>query len=166
MSHDDNRNSAVNDDPFDIVGLTANIVSAYVAHNPLPAGELTLFIASVHRSIVQLNAPPQEEPAKLSPAVPVRKSVTPNFIISLEDGRPYKSLKRHLTALGLTPDEYRAKWSLKSDYPMVAASYSQARSKLAKSFGLGTKLNGILSASSLSDTDGIPRRRGRPRKAS
>jgi predicted transcriptional regulator len=85
-----------------------------------------------------LGAPKQAEPAKQQPAVPVKKSVTPDFLISLEDGKSYKSLKRHLTKLGITPAEYREKWGLPRDYPMVAANYAQRRSELAKSIGLGS----------------------------
>ncbi|WP_457938380.1 MucR family transcriptional regulator [Mesorhizobium sp. 10J20-29] len=125
-----------------LLSLTAEVVMAYVSNNPLPSAELTDLIASVHTSLVSLarneatasNAEPQK------PAVPIKKSVTPDFIISLEDGKKFKSLKRHLqTKYGLTPAEYREKWNLPSDYPMVAPNYSQERSQLAKNLGLGRK---------------------------
>ncbi|MGF7162134.1 putative transcriptional regulator [Rhodoligotrophos appendicifer] len=123
------------------VELTANIVSAYVEKNSVPAGDLASLIASVHGA---LNALGQEKPAEssvpLTPAVSIRKSVTPEYIICLEDGKKFKSLKRHLNAhYGMSPEQYRAKWGLPSDYPMVAPSYSEARSNLARSLGLGRK---------------------------
>lgn len=123
----------------DVVTLTADIVSAYVAKNSVPVGELGNLIAAVHASLSQVTAPPAPEPEPLVPPVPIRRTVTPDAIISLEDGKPYKSLKRHLAGRGLTPDEYRAKWGLPRDYPMVAASYAAQRSELAKSTGLGQR---------------------------
>jgi predicted transcriptional regulator len=117
--------------------LTASVVSAYVANNSVHLGDLPIIIASVHAALQGLGAPQKPEPAKQEPAVSIRKSVTPDFIISLEDGKKYKSLKRSLTKLGMTPDEYRTKWGLPHDYPMVAPSYAQRRSDLAKSIGLG-----------------------------
>jgi predicted transcriptional regulator len=123
------------------VDLAADIVSAYVAKNAVPTAELPALIASVHSALnnaVQgTAAKPKEE---LRPAVPVKKSITPDFLISLEDGKRYKSLKRHLrTSYNMTPDQYRAKWGLPSDYPMVAPNYAKARSQLAKTMGLGQK---------------------------
>jgi predicted transcriptional regulator len=97
-------------------------------------------IASIHTAIAGLSAPaPAPEAEKPVPAVPIKKSVTPDYIISLEDGRQYKSLKRHLTGRGLTPADYRAKWGLPRDYPMVAANYAARRSEMAKAIGLGRK---------------------------
>lgn len=122
----------------DLTGLAADIVSAYVTKNAVPVGELPGLIASVHAALRGLTAP-KEEPPKLEPAVPIRKSVTPDYLISLEDGKKYKTLKRHLTGLGLTPDEYRKKWGLPPDYPMVAPSYAERRSELARATGLGQK---------------------------
>ncbi|SFV06109.1 transcriptional regulator, MucR family [Methylobacterium sp. 174MFSha1.1] len=119
------------------VALAADIVSAYVAKNSVPAGELGALIASTHAALVKLASPAAAEPVKLEPPVPIRKTVTPDYLISLEDGRQYKSLKRHLTSRGLTPEEYRQKWGLPRDYPMVAANYAATRSELAKSNGLG-----------------------------
>lgn len=121
-----------------LIELTADIVAAYVSNNPLPVAELPGLIAQIHSSIDKLGTPaaPAEE---LTLRMPIKKTVTPEYIISLEDGKQYKTLKRHLSGLGLTPDEYRAKWSLPRDYPMVAQSYSARRSELAKSLGLGRK---------------------------
>lgn len=123
---------------IDIVGLTADIVAAYVANNSLSSTEVSALIGSVHSALQGLvAAPPAPEAEPLKPPVPIKKSVTPDHIISLEDGKPYKSLKRHLSRLGLTPAQYREKWGLPRDYPMVAPSYSERRSELAKKTGLG-----------------------------
>lgn len=122
---------------IDFAELTASIVAAYVSKHSVPVAELSGVIATVHSALRGLNAPASPQPENLQPAVPIRKSVTPDFIISLEDGKSYKSLKRHLTGLGLTPDQYRQKWGLPSDYPMVSANYARQRSELAKSIGLG-----------------------------
>lgn len=124
-----------------ITSLTADIVSAYVSNNPVPTGELAALIGNVHKSLMTLGAGEQEAPAEpKKPAVPVKKSVHEDYIICLEDGKKFKSLKRHLsTRYGLSPDEYRQKWGLPSDYPMVAPSYATARSALAKTMGLGRK---------------------------
>jgi len=124
-----------------IVELTADVVSAYVSNNPIPVGELPAVIGQVHAALQsRLNGAREEKPEALKPAVPIRRSVTPDYIISLEDGKKFKSLKRHLSAHhGLTPEEYRAKWNLPADYPMVAPNYAAARSALAKSMGLGRK---------------------------
>ncbi|WP_158915634.1 MucR family transcriptional regulator [Caulobacter sp. S45] len=122
---------------IETAALAADIVAAYVGNNKLSIGELPDLISSVHKALQNAGAP-MPEPAP-TPAVPVKKSITSDFLISLEDGRKYKSLKRHLATRGMTPDEYRAKWGLPKDYPMVAASYSAQRSSLAKSLGLGRK---------------------------
>ncbi|MGX7707998.1 MucR family transcriptional regulator [Methylobacterium sp. Gmos1] len=122
----------------DFTALTADIVSAYVAKNSVPVGELPGLIASTHAALEKLGAPPAPEPVRPEPPVPIRKTVTPDHIISLEDGRPYKTLKRHLSGRGMTPEEYRQKWGLPHDYPMVAANYAAQRSELAKSSGLGS----------------------------
>ena len=126
-------------EPGELVMLTADIVSAYVSKNSVPVGELGSLIAAVHGSLERVAAPPAPEPEKPTPPVPIRKTVTADHIISLEDGKPYKSLKRHLTTRGLSPDQYRQKWGLPHDYPMVAATYAAQRSELAKSIGLGQK---------------------------
>jgi predicted transcriptional regulator len=130
----------MDDNNAELLDLTTSIVSAYVAHNNLPAGELTALIASTHAALAKLGGEPEAPAAApLVPAVPIRKSVTPDAIICLEDGKAFKSLKRHLSKFGLTPDQYRAKWGLPSDYPMVAPNYAEARSALAKAIGLGRK---------------------------
>jgi predicted transcriptional regulator len=124
-----------------IVELTADVVSAYVSNNPVPATELPPLIEQIHASLRALtSAAPVEVPEAQKPAVPVKKSVTPDYIVCLEDGKKFKSLRRHLTTLyGVTPQEYRAKWNLPADYPMVAPNYAAARSALAKKIGLGRK---------------------------
>ena len=117
------------------VELAGEIVAAFVSNNPLPKGELPALIHAVHSAVENLKvgpdiAPPQVE-AK-TPAVPIRKSITPDFLICLDDGKRFKSLRRHLAGLGLTPEQYRVKWNLPSDYPMVAPNYAAHRSALAK----------------------------------
>ena len=125
----------------DLVELSTEIVSAYVSHNAVSPGDLPRLIADVHGALRGLKN--NETPApveELKPAVPVRKSIAPDYIICLEDGKKFKSLKRHLrTHYNLSPEEYREKWGLPADYPMVAPSYSATRSKLAKDNGLGRK---------------------------
>nr|WP_246102725.1 MucR family transcriptional regulator [Methylobacterium terricola] len=123
--------------PATLVELAADIVAAYVSKNSVPVTELPNLIASVHTSLTNLGQPASVEPEKLTPPVPIKKTVTPDYIISLEDGKQYKSLKRHLSTRGLTPEDYRRKWGLPHDYPMVAANYAAQRSELAKSSGLG-----------------------------
>lgn len=116
----------------------AEIVSAYVSNNSVSATDLPALIASTHHAMRSLSATSAEEQTEeLKPAVPIRKSVTPDFLICLDDGKKFKSMKRHLAGLGMTPHEYRAKWGLPSDYPMVAPNYAATRSALAKSSGLG-----------------------------
>src|SRR5690349_23973965 len=124
----------------DILGLTAQIVSAHVSKNPVHTDALPSLIQSVYRSLSTAgNAQAVPVPAQ-APAVPIKKSVFPDYIVCLEDGRKLKMLKRHLhTSYGLTPDAYRTKWALPRDYPMVAPSYAATRSTLAKSIGLGRK---------------------------
>jgi predicted transcriptional regulator len=123
----------------DLKSLTTTIVAAYVSANELPTGDLPGVITSVYSALASAgNAPTPTEPAV--PAVPIKKSVTADYLICLEDGKKLKMLKRHLmTAYGLSPDEYRAKWGLPLDYPMVAPAYGAARSEMAKAIGLGTK---------------------------
>lgn len=125
----------------EIVELTADVISAYVSNNPVPVSELPALIAQVHQSLSALTgevSAPVEETQK--PAVNPKRSVHDDYIICLEDGKKFKSLKRHLsTHYGLTPDEYRAKWGLPADYPMVAPNYAASRSALAKTMGLGRK---------------------------
>jgi predicted transcriptional regulator len=122
------------------VELTTDLVSAYVANNSVGTAALPELISSVHAALTALSAPaPAPKAEKPVPAVPIKKSVTSDYLISLEDGKRYKSLKRHLSGRGLTPAEYRAKWGLPADYPTVASNYAATRSALAKSMGLGRK---------------------------
>jgi predicted transcriptional regulator len=124
-----------------LIELTADVVSAYVSNNPVPVADLPGLIGQVNSALKAAAggaAEPAPEPSK--PAVSIRKSVTDDFIVCLEDGKKFKSLKRHLaTHYNLTPDEYRAKWGLDANYPMVAPAYAAARSALAKTMGLGRK---------------------------
>ena len=127
-----------NTDPFDKVSLAAEIVAAYVTHNSVTTSGLPALIELVHLALTNLGgvtATPKAEP--LVPAVSVRKSITPEYLICLDDGKKFKSLKRHIGSLGMTPDQYRTKWSLPKDYPMVAPAYAAKRSELAKVIGLG-----------------------------
>ena len=128
-------------DTTELAVLTADIVSAYVGNNVVQASELPQLIQSVYGAISSAVEGEKEEPKEeLKPAVPVRRSVTPDYIICLEDGKKFKSLKRHLrTAFNLTPEQYREKWGLKPDYPMVAPNYATVRSEMAKRIGLGRK---------------------------
>ncbi|MGB3643089.1 MAG: MucR family transcriptional regulator [Mesorhizobium sp.] len=120
--------------------MTADIVSAYVSNNQVPAAELPSLIASISATISRLASPPKAEVEVQAPAVNPKRSVRGDHIVCLEDGLQFKSLKRHLmTQHALTPDEYRAKWNLPADYPMVAPEYAAARSELAKKTGLGRK---------------------------
>jgi len=125
-----------------LITATAQIVAAYVTRNSITSEALPELIKATHSTMVNLlNPPPTAEPVQEAhhPAVPIRKSITPDFLICLEDGKKFKSLKRHLrTHYNLTPAQYREKWKLPSDYPMVAPSYSAHRSELAKQHGLGT----------------------------
>lgn len=128
---------AINSASF--IELTADIVSAYVSNNSVAATEIPGLINQVHSALVRVSGgqgEPQTE--ALKPAVPVKKSITPEYIVCLEDGKKFKSLKRHLrTQYGMTPEQYRDKWALPADYPMVAPNYAAARSELAKQMGLG-----------------------------
>ena len=125
----------------ELVELTAEIVSAYVSNNTVSAGDVPALIGDVHSALARAaggSAPIERE--ELRPAINVKRSVTPEFIICLEDGKKFKSLKRHLrTHYNLSPEEYREKWGLPHDYPMVAPNYAAARSALAKKMGLGTR---------------------------
>lgn len=127
-----------------LIELTADVVAAYVSNNPVPASELSNLIADVHAALGRVNRAVEEVPAeKPKPAVNPKRSVQDDYIVCLEDGKKFKSLKRHLmTHYGLTPEQYREKWGLDPSYPMVAPSYAIARSKLAKKMGLGRKPKG------------------------
>lgn len=131
-----NENNTVN-----YVELAADIVSAFVTNNSVPTSDLPVLIASVHAALERIGSGAEEQAKEeLRPAVPIKKSITPDYVICLDDGKKFKSLKRHLrTAYGLTPDQYRVRWDLPSDYPMVAPNYAKARSELATKMGLGQK---------------------------
>ena len=135
----------------EILRMTAQVVAAYVSNNPVPAQQLGEVIRSIHASLLGLETGAPASADGESPAVPIRKSVTPDYIVCLEDGKKLKMLKRHLrTAYNLTPEQYRAKWGLPADYPMVAPNYAAQRSAFAKKIGLGRKPGA---------------RRGRPKRA-
>lgn len=123
----------------ELIGLTAEIVAAYVGSNSIAPGDLPTLIHNVFRALDNLSQPVEAAPEPVKePAVPIKKSISADYLICLEDGRKFKSLKRHLrTKYNMSPDEYRAKWSLPKDYPMVAPNYAAARSELAKQMGLG-----------------------------
>src|SRR6195952_585782 len=121
------------------IDLTASIVSAYLSNNPTPASDIPSLISQIHAALMRVStgrAEAPSEPAK--PAVSVKKSMTADYLVCLEDGKRFKSLKRHLrTQYSMTPEQYREKWGLPADYPMVAPNYAAARSQLAKKMGLG-----------------------------
>jgi len=121
------------------IELTASIVSAYVSNNSVAAADLPALIAQVHSALTRVSDGHREwQVDGIKPAIPIKKSITSDYIICLEDGKKFKSLKRHLrTQYKLTPEQYREKWGLGSDYPMVAPNYAAARSRLAKQMGLG-----------------------------
>lgn len=123
----------------DLVEMAADIVSAYVSANQVPPSEIPALIRTVYASLQQIaGSSPVTVASAQEPAVPVKKSITPDYIVCLEDGKKFKSLKRHLrTKYSMTPDEYRTKWGLPHDYPMVAPNYAKERSNLAKRMGLG-----------------------------
>ncbi len=129
---------ASNIDPTALIEMTAEVVAAYVTKNHVRPGELPALILNIHTSLAGMGSLSEATPeaAKPVPPVSIKKSVTDDYIISLEDGKKYQSLKRHLAKFGLTSAEYRVKWGLPSDYPMVAAGYSARRSEMAKTMGL------------------------------
>lgn len=153
----------------EIVALAIDIVSAYVSNNSLPLAELPALIGSVHAALTSLTmgesetvaAPEVQKPT----AAQIRKSVTHDALISFEDGKSYRTLRRHLTAFGLTPETYRAKWGLPVDYPMVAASYSEQRSALAKSIGLGRPGRASAADEKSEPAEQEPKARGRRKTA-
>lgn len=129
-----------NEQQSKLSALTADIVAAYVSNNPLPAANLPELIATVYAAVAGVGRPTEPTTEALKPAVNPKRSVFPDYIICLEDGKRFKSLRRHLsTDFGMTPDEYRSKWGLPADYPMVAPNYAATRSELAKKIGLGRK---------------------------
>ncbi|MDQ5827947.1 MAG: MucR family transcriptional regulator [Chloroflexota bacterium] len=159
------------------IELAADIVSAFVSNNAVPSAELPALIANVYSALAKVANGQTEKPAEAPvPPVPIKKSITPDHLITLEDGRRYKSLKRHLNGRGLSPEQYREKWGLPRDYPMVAPNYAKQRSELARASGLGQiRGKGAAGGDEASTTgsdqggaevqSGEPRnRRGRPRK--
>jgi len=123
-----------------LITLTADIVSAHVSNNSVAVSDLALLISNVHGALAGLGDKPEAPAAKPEPAVSIRSSIKPDYVVCLEDGKKLKMLKRHLmTHYNMTPDEYRQKWGLNADYPMVAPNYAEQRRALAKKIGLGTK---------------------------
>jgi predicted transcriptional regulator len=159
---------------IDFASITADIVSSYVANNSVHRSDLLSVIEAVHAALQGLTAPKQAEPEKPEPRVSIKKSVTPDFLISLEDGKKYKTLKRHLGKLGLTADGYRAKWGLPADYPMVAPSYAAKRSELARNSGLGQQRRKTAAKATAASEEAVtapaeiskPKRRAPPKKTS
>lgn len=127
------------DEKPELIEMTAEIVAAYVENNTIGTSDLPGLIQSVHRALASVSSGADAaEAAPKEPAVPVRRSITPDYLVCLEDGRKFKSLKRHLrTKYNMSPEDYRSKWGLAKDYPMVAPNYAKARSELAKQMGLG-----------------------------
>lgn len=132
-------------DASSLVALTSGLVAAYVSANKVSAGEVPAIVTSVYSSLSTLGKQ-EPTPEPLKPPVSIKKSITDDYLISLEDGKQYKSLKRHLAGKGLSPADYREKWGLPRDYPMVAPNYAAQRSELAKKFGLGRKMADARSA--------------------
>ena len=159
----------------DYIELTADIVSAYVSKNSVPVTELASLLSSVHAALTSLATGGSDAPAKDAiekpTAAQIKKSITPDSLISFEDGKAYKTLRRHLTIRGLTPEGYREKYGLSRDYPMTSASYSAQRSELARSLGLGNHRKAAVKAAQPEETiseaaaEAKPKRAGRPRKA-
>jgi predicted transcriptional regulator len=152
-------------EPSRTTTLAAEVVAAFVANNSLPIADLPSLIHAVRGALENLGKAPIDAMtpvAKREPAVSIRKSITPDFIICLEDGKSFRSLKRHLRLLGMSPEEYRAKWNLPSDYPMVAPNYAAQRSEMAKSLGLGQ--NRKSAASDPKTAASGPAKRGRATK--
>jgi predicted transcriptional regulator len=124
----------------ELLTMTANVVAAYVSNNAVTEGDLTKVIRGVYDTLASVGSSGEDSRERPSPAVPIKKSVTPDYVICLEDGKKLKMLKRHLkTSYDMTPDEYRERWGLPADYPMVAPNYAKQRSRLARKIGLGTK---------------------------
>jgi len=124
----------------ELLTMTANVVAAYVSNNTVTEGDLSKVIRGVYDTLASVGSPGEPVKERPAPAVPIKKSVTPDYVICLEDGKKLKMLKRHLkTSYDLTPDQYRERWGLPADYPMVAPNYAKQRSRLARKIGLGTK---------------------------
>jgi len=128
----------------DTLRMASDIIAAYVSNNPLPVNQLSVAITTVHNALVGLKEGEPKAPAKIQkPAVPINRSIRPDHVVCLEDGRKLKMLKQHLrTRYNMSPEEYRVKWGLPADYPMVAPNYSSQRSELARKIGLGRKSTG------------------------
>jgi predicted transcriptional regulator len=153
-------------DSNSLAQLTAGVVSAFVSNNSVRSSDIPQLISQVHAALAGLrNEPKTAEPAEApKPAVSIKKSVTPDYLISLENGKKFKSLRRHLmTFYGMTPEDYRKKWSLPADYPMVAPNYAAQRSEMAKSLGLGRKAK--VAAAPEPEPEPAPKKRGRKPKA-
>ena len=152
-------------DTTNTIALTAEIVAAYVSNNTVATADIPALINQVHTALLRVTtgeAQPSSEPLK--PAVPIKRSINPDFIVCLDDGKKFKSLKRHLrTQYNMTPEQYREKWSLPGDYPMVAPNYAAARSQLAKQMGLGQQRRNTAAAPTPASSE-KPKCRGRPRK--
>jgi len=130
--------TSLSGDKAELLALTSEIVSSHVSNNPVATADLPALINSVYQALVSLTVEKVEEVEELKPAVPIKKSVSDDYLICLEDGRKLKMLKRHLkTAYDMTPEDYRARWGLPADYPMVAPAYAAKRQELAKKIGLG-----------------------------
>lgn len=155
----------------DLINLTADIVSAHVSHNNVSAADVPTLIQKVYAALEKASEPAEAEAPKAEPAVSIRASVKNDYIVCLEDGKKLKMLKRYLrTNYNMTPDEYRAKWELPRDYPMVAPAYAEQRKDLAKKIGLGRKRQEpaakvTKAAKSPSGTEALKKARGRPAKA-
>ena len=158
MDHDDKDQG--------LLGLTAEIVASFAGHHAVAAGDLPALIASVFRALRTAGRPEATAEAPRTPAAPVKRSIRPDFLVCLEDGEKVRMLKRHLAARhGLTPEEYRRRWGLAKDYPMVAPAYAAQRSALAKRIGLGWKLAAAEPAPAPTAAGKEPRRRAGGRKA-
>ena len=141
--------------------LTADIVSAYVGNNSVPLAELPDLISGTHAALAKLGKAPEVEVVVPIPATSIKKSITADYLICLDDGKKFKSLRRHLATLGMTPEQYRKKWDLPADYPMVSPAYAEQRSVLAKEIGLGRKSGRI----ARQPEPAVKPKRGRPAKA-
>jgi predicted transcriptional regulator len=162
--------TATKSDSFDALSITAEIVAAFVGNNSLPRADLPALIEAVSGALGRLaggqSLAAAAEPVAPTPAVSVRKSIAPDYLICLDDGLKFKSLKRHLATLGMTAEQYREKWSLPKDYPMVAPNYAAVRSAMAKKIGLGQMRNASRPAENENAAKGKSKPgRGRPRKA-
>ncbi|WP_424753320.1 MucR family transcriptional regulator [Methylobacterium sp.] len=166
------------DFPSSYIELTAELVAAYVSNNSVPVSALPELLGSVHAAISGLanggSGTPEEDKIEKPTPAQIKKSITPDHLISFEDGKPYKTLRRHLTLRGLSPETYRAKYGLPADYPMTSATYSAQRSELARSLGLGQQRNKAATAKAAPPEETVveeaprapakPKKAGRPRK--